>query len=77
MTEILTQHDIPLLRSAGFEAGFSGTTWFGSDLVEEVWQVVLLDDGNLEFRPSITDYSFGSGKPMTREEFEYMFPTGR
>lgn len=39
----LTIDDIPLLRSYGFEAGFSGTSWFGKDRSGVEYQAVETD----------------------------------
>lgn len=42
----LTVRDIGLLREYGFEAGFSGTTWFGKDKNGVLYQAVSTDDND-------------------------------
>ena len=74
---VLNYSDIPLLRERGFQVGMSGHTWFGTDVAEEVWKVTETQEGDLLFAPSVRPYVFGRDKPMSREEFEWMFPKGR
>lgn len=71
MSYILTVSDLPVLRSAGFEAGRSGTTWFRKDKAGGEWQVFLPDDEDV--RSLMFCKARTTGRPMKRDEFEELF----
>lgn len=71
MSYILTLSDIPVLRSAGFEVQYSGTSWIKTDKQGINWQVYIPDDedvSSLMFCKART-----TGRPMKRDEFEETF----
>lgn len=70
MLDYLLITDLPLLRSCGFEPGFSGTSWFSTAKDGVVWQAYVQDTD-----PRIT---FVGGEDrvsvyMTRSTFEELF----
>lgn len=69
----MTQRDLPVLRAAGFKAGFSGQTWFGVDKYGTLWQTQVLDDNeHLDFKHVHESTKWG-GTTMSREEFTELF----
>lgn len=69
MTPKLTDKDLPLLHSAGFEPGWSGASWFKADKQGGKWQVFLDDDSKeLWFLPPQR-----VSKPLSRAEFDHLF----
>lgn len=68
---LMDYRDIPLLAKAGFETGFSGTSWFGKDRNGHEWQVYEHEE-MLHFR---TEHgkTYGPGGPMHREDFDKLF----
>ena len=70
MPDYLLVADIPLLRDYGFEAGFSGESWFGIDANDEHWQAYIVEgDQRLTFVRNTDRLS----RYMTRETFEELF----
>lgn len=68
---VLSYRDVPLLRSAGFKAGFSGHSWFGRDKAGDVWQAV-----EETAQPQLVFISPSRESLMlTREDFDQMFTT--
>lgn len=70
--KLMDYYDLPVLIDAGFEVGFSGTSWFGKDTQGKEWQVVLEDYGNLLFRKE-EGQVFGALEQMSREDFDRTF----
>jgi hypothetical protein len=66
---IMTALDIPVVRSAGFQAGFSGHSWHGMAKDGTPWQAIEEEiTGNLHFATP------GQAKrPMDRAEFAELF----
>lgn len=73
MDSFLTNYDYPLLSSAGFDVGMSGTSWFGKDSTGQEWQVYQGPNEFLEFS-TLTErglrHKVGC---MTREDFDRLF----
>jgi hypothetical protein len=70
MPDYLTLADLPLLRSKGFEPGFSGESWFGVDSTGMQWQAAAYEkDDRLTFM-STEDRT---GVYMDRTTFEELF----
>lgn len=66
----MTYRDIPVLRSAGFEASPSGWTWSKKDKDGNLWVVSEDEDTS-----NMLSFSMVSGPScrMTRERFDQLF----
>lgn len=71
----MTYHDLPVLRSNGWEISGSGASWFKRDNQGRLWQASDFDDSSnlLTFRviSEVTPHN-----RMTREKFEELFNAG-
>lgn len=76
MKKAMDMYDLPLLRAAKFQPGFSGTSWFGRDRSGSVWQAQI-DERNslLSFRLE-TNNKWGPNGPLYIQDFEKLFSTG-
>lgn len=62
--------DLPLLRDRGFESGFSGVSWFGTDVNGVSWQAYIDERSDALLFVTLEDRQ---SKTMTREQFEGLF----
>lgn len=69
----LTISDISLLRDRGFEAGFSGESWFGVDKNGETWQAYIVDE---DIRLTFVASNDRTSVFMERDKFEDLFGNG-
>ena len=68
---VMTYRDIPVLRSAGFECGFSGYSWFGYDKIGRQWVVEEEEDnGYLRF---YNHHCTAGSQRFSRDEFSEVF----
>lgn len=71
--DYMQERDSPSLRYFGFEAGWSGTTWFGVDREGQMWQAISnyndAYDTYLYFRKYYGVKGTDGAKPMTKETF--------
>lgn len=68
----MDKYDYPLLRPAGFVAGFSGHSWFAEDKDGNTWQAYLDDKSVFQFRKEEAS-KWGAYKPMDVTEFASLF----
>ena len=67
----LSYLDLPVLRSYGFVAGASGTSWFGKDRDGGEWQAVVSDSTNRLL--NFTNLSTLKSVRMDRDKFSKTF----
>lgn len=64
------ERDAPGLRYFGFDLGWSGSSWFGTDKSGQMWQVITdLNDGLLHFRKYYGVKGTSGARPMKQDEF--------
>ena len=67
----LSYLDLPVLRSHGFVAGASGTSWFGRDRDGKEWQAVVSDNTNRLL--NFTNLATLQSVRMDRDKFSKTF----
>ena len=68
----MDRYDYPLLRPAGFTAGFSGHSWFAEDSDGNSWQAWLDDKSVFLFRKE-ENGKWGPSSTMSVVEFASVF----
>lgn len=71
----MDQYDLPILMAAGFEAGFSGYSWFKKDRNGNEWQAYLDEKSVLSFRSNDGKH-WGPSGPLGHADFERLFSEG-
>lgn len=72
----MDKYDQPMLSAAGFEAGFSGYSWFGKDRSDNEWQAHLDDKSVFSFRTREGEGLWGANSPMSLMDFRKLFQLG-
>lgn len=68
--DYMQERDSPSLRYFGFEPGWSGSSWFGTDKDGQMWQAITdFNDGLLHFRRYYAGKGTSGGRPMMQAEF--------
>lgn len=68
--DYLTTQDIHLLRTKGFEPGFSGESWFGVDKEGNTWQAYVVEG---DLRITFVSSEDRTSVFMERDKFENLF----
>lgn len=71
----MDKYDQPMLSAAGFEAGFSGYSWFGKDRSGRTWQAQLDEKSVFLFHVE-EDKKWGPNAPMSLMDFRKLFNLG-
>lgn len=71
----MDKYDQPLIHAAGFEAGWSGQSWFGWDRSGNEWQAMLDEKSNFSFRCK-EENKWGPNGPLSVIEFRKLFLIG-
>ena len=72
----MDKYDQPMLHAAGFEAGWSGQSWFGKDRNGTTWQAQLDEKSNFMFRHEDSDGKWSPNGPMHIMDFRKLFLIG-
>lgn len=67
----MSQLDIPVLRSCGFNAGLSGQSWFGRDVDGTQWMVAVTENNNRLL--NFTNLATLQSMRMDRDKFSKTF----